>query len=194
MSIERLWSGKSRNWLQIWYDIVTLPIEKLMGQFIGVPCVQSYDVRFKVMARRPSRILTGLMISTEETIKLDFNIARTPTTFSRIFAPIQGHTLKENWSRLSWRIISPVHSDGKNSCILWEALSTSTPSHKQDSPQVERAQKKCDNQYSSLPQNLLGMTQEKNSITIDAVYRINVGQGTRERITILAELVSCHYP
>ena len=45
-----------------------------------------------MMVRRPSLILIGLMISTQEAIKLGFNIARTPTTFSGMFAPIQGYS------------------------------------------------------------------------------------------------------
>ena len=59
MSKGSLLSGKSRNWLRIWYDIVALPIEKLMEQFIGIPWVQSYDVRFRIKARKPSLIFDG---------------------------------------------------------------------------------------------------------------------------------------
>ena len=40
MSQGSPWIGKSRNWLQIWCDTVTLPIEKLMEQVTGNPCVQ----------------------------------------------------------------------------------------------------------------------------------------------------------
>ena len=52
--MENLEHGK-----QIGYDIVTLLIEKLTEQFIGVPCVQSYDVSSKVKVREPSSTLDG---------------------------------------------------------------------------------------------------------------------------------------
>ena len=39
-----LLSGKCSEEKQIWYDIETLLIEKLTEQFVGVLCVQSYDV------------------------------------------------------------------------------------------------------------------------------------------------------
>ena len=66
-----------------------------MEQIIGVLCVQSYDVRFKVKARRPSLILDGLIISTKEAVKPDLNIAKTQTTSSCMFAPFKG-TLEES--------------------------------------------------------------------------------------------------
>ena len=34
MSKGSLWNGKSPKWLQIWYDIATLLLDKLMEQFI----------------------------------------------------------------------------------------------------------------------------------------------------------------
>ena len=48
-----LWSGTFREGLRIWNDIVTLPIEKLMERFIGIPRVQSYDMRFKAKVWKP---------------------------------------------------------------------------------------------------------------------------------------------
>ena len=53
-----------------------------MVQFIGNRRVQSCDTRFRKKADIPHPILTGLIKSTKEAIKLDFNVARTPTTFS----------------------------------------------------------------------------------------------------------------
>ena len=85
-----LWSGKSRNCLRMWYDIVTLPIEKLMEQFIGVPCVQSYDMRFQVKVRRPSLILNGRIMYTKDAITQDSNIAKSRRTTSCKFAPSKG--------------------------------------------------------------------------------------------------------
>ena len=82
----------NRNWCRI---TVTLPIEKLMEQFIGIPCVRSYDVRFRLKAREPSLILNDLIVYTKEAIKLDVNIARTQMTSSCIFAPFKG-TREEN--------------------------------------------------------------------------------------------------
>ena len=45
---------------------------------------------FQKEGEPPSLILNGLIISGKEAIKLDFNIARTPTTFTCIFAPFKG--------------------------------------------------------------------------------------------------------
>ena len=61
-----------------------------MEQFVGNPCVRSFDVHLRKKARRPCLILIGLIISTKEANKLDFKITRTPTTFSCIFAPFKG--------------------------------------------------------------------------------------------------------
>ena len=81
MSEGRLWSGTSRKWSQIWYATVTSPIEKLLEQFIANDGAQTFS---------DSDWLDD--ISTQETIKLGFNIARTPTLFSGMFAPIQGYS------------------------------------------------------------------------------------------------------
>ena len=89
-------SGKDAgHWFLMWYDIITLPIEKVMEQFIGNFCLQSHDARSRVKARRPSLILNGL----NYILKLGFNIAGTPTTFSCIFAPFKG-IQEESWLRL----------------------------------------------------------------------------------------------
>ena len=58
-----------------------------MVQFIGHRWVHSCDLRFSKKADTPSLILNGLM---KEAIKLYFNFARIPTTFSCIFAPFKG--------------------------------------------------------------------------------------------------------
>ena len=121
MSEERLWSVESLNSLWSWHDILTWKIEKLMVQFNGNRRVQSCDTRFRKKADTPSLILNGLMTFGMDAIKLGFNIARTPTTFSCIFAPFEG-ILEENWMRLCWWIMSPFHSVGMNSCITEDAF------------------------------------------------------------------------
>ena len=45
--VESLGVKNIEKWFQIWCDIVTLPIEKLMVQFIGNRCVRRYDMRFR---------------------------------------------------------------------------------------------------------------------------------------------------
>ena len=90
LSKGNLQSGKCRIWSQIWYDIVTLLIEKLTEQFIGDLCVHSYDVSSKVRVREPSLTFNGWVKSTEEATNPDFNIAQTRTTTCCVLAPSKG--------------------------------------------------------------------------------------------------------
>ena len=67
----------------------TLPIDILMVQFIGNPCVQSCDTR--------SRMKADILFSDSQWLvfllrnqKIDCNIAKTRTTTSCMFAPSKG--------------------------------------------------------------------------------------------------------
>ena len=135
---QRLYLGVQNleNEFISWYNILTLPIEKRIGQFIGNRWVQGSHTLFSKKARRPSLILIGLIVFTKEAIKLDFNVTRTTTTFSCILAQVTG-TLEVKWARLNWWAMSPFQWDGRISCIT------------EDSLQVEGREKKGDTRYSS---------------------------------------------
>ena len=76
-----------------------------MVQIIGNRCVESCDTRFRKKADTPSLILNGLIVSGKEAIKLDFNIAKTPTTFYCLFALVKD-TLERTLSRLNCWVMS----------------------------------------------------------------------------------------
>ena len=90
MSKGRLWSGKSRKRSQIWYAILTFPIEKTDGAVHWNSMCPKLRRALQSEGAQTTLILTGLIISTKEAIKFDFNIAGTPTTFSCVFAPFKG--------------------------------------------------------------------------------------------------------
>ena len=68
------WPCRLRNWWSSSWDIY----------------VSEAATRVSEKARRPILILIGWIISTKEATKIDFNIARTPTTSSCIFALFKG--------------------------------------------------------------------------------------------------------
>ena len=94
------WESRKRS--QIWYAILTLPIEKLMGLFIGIPCVQSYDVHCRVKARRPTLILVGLILSTKEATKNSISTLEEPQRRSLVYS---------RHSRAFWRRVDCACSD-----------------------------------------------------------------------------------
>ena len=87
--------GTSRKWSQIWYATVTLPIEKLLEPFIGVPCVQSYDVSSKVKVLEPSLILNCWVASTEEAINPGFKKRVNSHNNLLYVRALQGHSAGE---------------------------------------------------------------------------------------------------
>ena len=66
---------KSLEWSLFWYDIVTLLIEKLTKQFIGVLRVPSDAVSSNVKVREPSLNLSGWVISTGDAANPGFSVA-----------------------------------------------------------------------------------------------------------------------
>ena len=150
MSKGSLWSGESRKWLQVWYDVVTLPIEKLTEQFIGVLCVQSYDVHFRVKARNPTLILGGLLLPTKEAVRPDFNIAKNSNYDFLYVRAIQGHS---GGLLIAPELMNHVAIPFRWAEVMYHRGSSlnvnSIPSPKQDLSQVERTGKKDDKQQSS---------------------------------------------
>ena len=127
-----------------WYDILTLKIKQLLVQFIANSMGPKLRHAFQKEGETASLILNGLIISGKEAIKLDFNIARTPTTFTCIVAPFKGIP-EESSSRLNWWIMTPFHSDGKNFCITvfftpWDPFGTK---QKKNSTTSYRGREKC---------------------------------------------------
>ena len=150
MSKGSFWNGKSRKWLQVWYDVVTLPIEKLTEQFIGVLCVQSDDVHLIVKARNPTLFLGGLLLPTKEAVRPDFNIAKNSNSDLLYVRAIHGHSGEQ---LIAPELMNHVAIPFRWTEILYHRGSSlnvnSIPSPKQDLSQVERTGKKDDNQQSS---------------------------------------------
>ena len=79
----------SRSWLGSWCATLTHKKEKLMVLFIGNRWVQNCGTHFRNKADTPSLIAIGFSTTTKGATKPGSNIARTPTTFSCIFALFQ---------------------------------------------------------------------------------------------------------
>ena len=200
-----LWSGKSRTWYKIWCDIALL-IEKLTEQFIGVLCVQSYDVSSKVKVREPSLTLTGRVHRGSN--KLWFQCCTNYNNVVLFLRAIQGYSGGELIApELMNHVAFPLRweefqYDRGSSFILSNTLQAGlieggkTPKEGRQTvffTPLDPFGDDTEEEYDDLSTPRKVHYKNKRKVSQYAVYWVNWGKSTRERITILADTVSCHF-